>query len=486
VTALHTLPLVDVRVDGDDANDPLAMAILELEIAMRTYEPAACELRLRDATGALAARLALGAKLQVRLGAEQRLVFEGRIAAIEYALGAARERVLRLLAFDALHELGARMPVRVHLDVTFADLARELTRDLGINVEALGVTPLHRRIVQHRRSDLDVLADVAERAGLAFRLEGDALRVYPIGGAGPAVELEYGATLREARVVRTTVDAAQAIEVSGWDVQRGEARHGAARGGAGESTQPLTNVLLESDAHADALARSQLARRTLAGMHLHAVADGDPQLRPGTRVTLTAVPEAIAGPHAITTALHRFSPEFGYVTTIDSELPRPHAPTEAVSGTLGVVVDVRDPAALGRVKVKYPALSDAESDWLQVLAAGAGGGKGLVALPAVNDSVLVLVLDGDPGHGIVVGALYGTSGMPERRKGTFSGYAFYSPKGHVIELDDAGALSLHAAGGSYLELGQKKTVLHCETDLTIEAPGKLISLFAQRVEIDQK
>jgi len=120
-----------------------------------------------------------------------------------------------------------------------------------------------------------------------------------------------------------------------------------------------------------------------------------------------------------------------------------------------------------------------------MLAAGAGGKKGLVALPATGDLVLVLGVDHDPAHGIVLGALYGSGGLPGERARSFKGYALYSPGGHTIELDDDGALLLRTIGGTKLELGRDRSTLHSETDLRIEAPGKTLTIAADKVEIEK-
>jgi phage protein D/phage baseplate assembly protein gpV len=483
--ALNVLPVVDVSVDGEDPAAPLSASIMTLDVTQGVYEPAACEIVARDASGTLSARLSLGAKLRVRFGTEQRVVFSGSIAAIEYRLGPSNEREVRLLAYDALDALRRRMAVHAYVAVTFADLATELARACGLSLGSIPVTPAYRRIVQHRRSDLDVLADIAERSGLAFSVNDGALSVYTFAGTGAPVELTYGEGLREVSGIASATESINGVNVRGWDAQRVEARSGNAAGGNGADALAITNVVLDTDAHADALARSQVARRTIAAMHVDATSDGDPAMRPGARVRFAGVPDVIAGPHTITRAVHRFDPHSGYTTTFGTALPKPHAPEQSVNATLGIVVDVRDPDALGRIKVRYPALADAESDWLQILAAGAGGGKGIVAVPAVRDSVLVLIIDGDPAHGIVLGALYGAGGLPQRAGKPLSGYAFFSPGGHIIELIDGGALALHAANGSSLELGPDGTRLHSETDLTIDAPGKNVTIRAQHVDIER-
>jgi phage protein D/phage baseplate assembly protein gpV len=482
---VQTLPSASVTVNGIDLDDA-AGTILELEVAQRTYDPSACEVRLRARGDAASSLITTGSPMSVRIGVEQRSIFEGTIVAVEYIFGPAGEQQVRLLAYDALDALRRRMPVRVHVDTTFADLARELTADAGLSVDCASSTPVQRRIVQHRRSDLDLLAEVAERAGLGFCVEGGVLRAYPLEGEGAPVEFVRGSSLRELRVLSSDEPTVSGVDVHGWDSGHAEARHGSARGeGASGVALALTNIEIESDANADVLARAQLGRRVLAALHLCAVVEGDARLRPGMRATLSGVGDHLAGPYCIMESTHRFTRDQGYTTTLSSAVPRPHPPSQDVSATLGIVVDVRDPESLGRIKVKYPALANAESDWLQIVAAGAGGNKGLVAVPAIDDKVLVLTLCDDPSHGIVLGALYGTSGMPKRKETSFSGYAFFSPQGHVIEMNDDDALSIRAKGGSYIELGSKRTMVHSESDIVMEAQGKTITIRADRVDFEQ-
>ena len=69
-----------------------------------------------------------------------------------------------------------------------------------------------------------------------------------------------------------------------------------------------------------------------------------------------------------------------------------------------------DPDALGRIQVAFGALGDVESSWMEVVGVASGAGKGLVALPDVDDLVLVLLIASDPAQGVVLGSLYGSAG----------------------------------------------------------------------------
>jgi phage baseplate assembly protein V len=485
MTALAALPEIEISSDGRPLDDPMMSGLVQLDVLQQINAPGSCEFEFRDPESRIAATLSVGTKLSVRVGAGRRAIFEGSVAAVELRAGSGQMRTTHVLAYDLLEKLQRGAPVRVHSEVTFADLAEELAQPAGISSSVANAGPLYSRIIQHRRSDLDLLLEVAERVGLCVCLEGTRLISFPIEATAATLSLELGVELREASISRSDVDAAGSIEVRGWDPHEVRAVSGSAPGNGLGTDVKITNVIAHDDGEADTFARSQAQRRETSGTVLNGVAEGDPALSPGTCVAIRGLPTAFSGPFRITRARHSVSPRMGYVVDISSALPRGHAPGQGATATLGVVADARDPRALGRVKVRYPALADAQSDWLQVLAAGAGGKKGFVALPAVDDNVLVLGFDGDPSHGVVLGALYGASGLPGDPQKPIHGYAIYSPGGHVIELDDEGALLLRTSDGTFLELGKKQSTLHVLTDLRIEAPGKTISIAAANVEIER-
>jgi uncharacterized protein involved in type VI secretion and phage assembly len=74
---------------------------------------------------------------------------------------------------------------------------------------------------------------------------------------------------------------------------------------------------------------------------------------------------------------------------------------------VGVVTDNNDPLQQGRVRVKYPWLSDDDASyWARVVALGAGKERGLQLLPEVNDEVLVGFELGNMEYPYVLGGLW--------------------------------------------------------------------------------
>ena len=156
--------------------------------------------------------------------------------------------------------------------------------------------------------------------------------------------------------------------------------------------------------------------------------------------------------------------------------------------TLGQVTRVDDPDELGRIQVMLPAYGDVVSEWLQFVSPGAGASKGLLAPPDVGDVVLLLIDQGDPAQAVVLGSLYGESGLPEGHDvlGKDAAFCFLSPGGQRIRLDDkTNTVRIENTKGSVLEMGPRAVKLHAAAPLTIEAPGEKIVIRAKFIDFDR-
>lgn len=173
----------------------------------------------------------------------------------------------------------------------------------------------------------------------------------------------------------------------------------------------------------------------------------------------------------------------------------------------GVVTNIHDPEELGRVKVKFPWLSDDnETDWVRVATLMAGPERGTYFLPEVGDEVLVAFEHGDINSPYVIGVLWnGRQKPPEtnsdgknniRKIRSRSGHEIVfndddtskkekveirTKAGHRITLDDS-------AGSEKIEIidktGQNKLVVDSvQNSITIEA-GMQLKIKAQTVEIE--
>ena len=501
MSRIRGLPELRIQAGGS----PLAVADLRslsaVHVQQRLAMPAQCELTFTDPRGTLASSgIAPGSSLRVAAASGTEDLFTGEVTAVEYvhATGGARE--VRVRGYDVLHRLRKRQPVRAHVQVTLEDLARELASGLGLSVQAAAPGPLWRHLIQHGQSDLDFLVDRADRCGLYPVLHGDTLRLVTLEGDGTPVPLRLGETLLEASLEVNGDASCREVAAEGWDALRAESHAGhadAPRVGrrvnaevspervGGEARRSLVDEAAEGIAHVDAAAQAELDHRSAREVVLTAVAEGDARLRPGARVEVAGVAAAVAGRYVLTAVTHRVDGRHGFISELSSAPPPRRARARASAVTLGVVSRVDDPDGKGRVRATLPAYGGVETDWMQVLAAGGGAGKGLMLLPDVGDTVLLALSGEDPARGVVVGGLYGGDGPPDAgvEGGAVRRYTLLTAGGHKLRLDDEGrTLRLEDGTGSYLELAPQGVRLHSKVALDIDAPGQDVVIRGRSID----
>jgi uncharacterized protein involved in type VI secretion and phage assembly len=504
MNAVATLPALRLTIGDQPLSGPALTALTVIRVQQRLSVPAQCELVFVDPGEALpVSRIAPGTRLRVALERDDQTLFAGEVTATEMACGPGRTRELRVRGYDSLHRLRKRGEVRAWIGLSAADLARELTGDLGLTIEADEPGPRWPYFIQSRQSDLDLLADRAESAGLYLVQGEDRLALVTLAGTGEPISLTLGESLIEAEVELNADRVCDQVVATGWDVTRSVASRGTAtRARAGHELSALVvaadvgaaaerrledRAVLDAD-QADGLAQAELDRRAAGVAVLRGIAAGDARLSPGVRVRVSGLDRTLDGPFVLTSVVHTIDPERGFLSTLSSEPPPARPVRSGAAVVLGVVIGVDDPDGRGRVRVRLPSYEDVETDWIQVAALGAGANKGLVILPDVGDSVLVLLAQEDPARGLVLAGLYGEAGAPDPgvEAGAVRRFLLQTSGGHRLRLDD-GARSLTVAdgAGSTLELSASAVHLRAAVPLTIEAPGQPIVIRGKTIDFEK-
>ncbi|MEV4657230.1 contractile injection system protein, VgrG/Pvc8 family [Micromonospora sp. NPDC049301] len=492
-----------VRLDGVELAGAARQRVRSLRVSARLDQPTQAELVLATTagSGALDPAVRPGTALDVRLADHADALFTGEVTCVEVEYAADGAAVLRLRAYDALHRLRKRQGLRVFTSVTAAELARELCGEVGLDVTAETDGPRLERLLQHRHSDLELLREVTGRAGLHLAADGDGVRLVTLDGYGDPVALALGASVHTLRLATNLDQASGADAALGWHPQRAEPisqQADEARCGRPAADRPdpadvgadgvrtAVDQPGRSDDELAALAQARLDVRAAALVTAEGVAEGDPALRPGRRIDLTGVPDPVAGAYVLTEVVHTVDGN-GHLTRF-STVPPAAPPTASSAGavvTLGTVTDVADPDGLGRVRLTLPSYGDLDAGWLAVLCPGAGRGKGLVALPDPDDTVLVALPGGEPTSGIVLGSLFGAvepydAGIDDGRSRRWT---LRTAGGQSIVVDDVQrSLRLATEGGSWLELTPDLATLHAASDLVISAPGRAMVVRARSVD----
>jgi uncharacterized protein involved in type VI secretion and phage assembly len=178
------------------------------------------------------------------------------------------------------------------------------------------------------------------------------------------------------------------------------------------------------------------------------------------------------------------------VTALDELFPSPGAEVPLPGMAVGVVTNNADPDRLGRVKVRFPALSTTvESTWAPVMTPMAGKESGLQVLPEVHDTVLVGFEQGDVNRPFVLGAFWTAAQPPPQGDNPGNAVRLVrSRSGHVIRLDDTeGAEKIEIVDKTgknsvTIDSASNKVTVTSAGDLEVTAKGAL-TLGGRTVEI---
>jgi uncharacterized protein involved in type VI secretion and phage assembly len=151
---------------------------------------------------------------------------------------------------------------------------------------------------------------------------------------------------------------------------------------------------------------------------------------------------------------------------------------------MAIVTNNQDPEKMGRVKVRFPWLSDDnESWWARIASPMAGPNRGIYFLPEVEDEVLVGFEHGDIRFPYVIGALWNGQDSPPANNddGKNNIRLIHSRSGHLIRLDDSD-------GDEKIEIIDKTgsnsiTIKSSDNSLAITCQGKLTLNASQGIEI---
>ena len=159
---------------------------------------------------------------------------------------------------------------------------------------------------------------------------------------------------------------------------------------------------------------------------------------------------------------------------------------------IGVVTNNKDEEGLGRVKVRFPWLSEAdESHWARIATPMAGKGYGMYYLPEVDDEVLVAFEHGDLRFPYVLGALWNGQETPPATNddGKNNVRLIKSRSGHLIRLNDEDGketieiVDKSAKNSITFDTATNTITITTAKDITLMAAQGTIKLEAQKIEL---
>jgi phage baseplate assembly protein gpV len=464
--------------------------LVHVRITEKLSHPAQCEVVFLCADPAFADRYPCPVKspLTVFVNGSLFPLFNGTVTATEYAYDPEGILTLRVRGYDALYSLAKNQKIHTHLNVTVPEMARDMVKETGLSVSAVEEGPVWRQLVQYRETDLDFLARTAQRSGLYFTVNrAGVLEIMALSGNGDIVPLTRGTDLFELAVEMNDAPAIGSVFTGGWDPFLVEYHDGKAQNGDGDyHNRKLTDIPVRNTLEAETVAKAESSRLKAHEILMRGVAEGNVRLAPGCTVVIGNIHLFLPRSAVVTEAVHTISAESGFLSEFTTVPPDFRQPDSGTSATFGRVTDIGDPERLGRVRAVLPSFENAETDWMNVVFPGAGEGKGAVLLPDVDDQVLILFLNNDPGRGVVLGGVFGSGAKPSDfgiDKGEVKRFSFTTPGGQKFTLDDKRkGIKAENYDGSYVELYPGKVTIHSETDLLIQAPRKNITVLGDTID----
>lgn len=520
-----------IKLNGMPMDGALEPNLVRLVVDHDVRLPAMFALTFRDPgsneTGILEQLgVALGDEATVSLeqNAATTQLVKGEVTSLEVEMEATGSYVI-VRGYDKAHRLHRGRKARSWIDQKDSDIASEIAGEAGLIADVEDSGSPHPYMVQPGISNWDFLVARATEIGYDLRAaDGELHFKKPAEAAsGPSAgsldqeptkgQFVYGKNLLSFRSRVSAVDQVSSVEVRAWDPKTKTAIVGTANGGTKSASVGLDPASSGEDAfvragrHFAAADSAQTAATALAqrigstAAEAEGTIDGDPALKAGDAVNVSGVGYPVDGKYVLASTRHVLDSS-GYRTHFVVSGSQNRSLIGLVSGghpagtgvgpsfqgaVPALVTNIKgDPDALGRIKVKFPWLSDSlESDWARIVYPGAGKQRGFMFTPEVDDEVLVCFEHGDFRRPYVLGGLFNGVDKPkdivvDENSGKVCVRAFTTPAGHVLKFTDKDPSNINgiklATGGSQqesieLDAAGHKVTISSSGDLTIESKG---------------
>ena len=476
MTEVKYLAGFTLKIDGEDASAELIRDIREIVVESSLYQPASFSIvinndyfpgtetgadpwRYQD-TFAIGKAIVIGFKSATTEdtafseGAEATAI-NGEIAAMEADFNPDSQATITIRGYDASHRLYRGRHNYSYQNKKDSDIVKDIAGKVGITVGTVddtggpfGYGDINDKsgyVFQVNQTHMEFLRGRAARHGFEMFVEEGKLH-FRKPTAGESLELKWLEDIQKIQANITSSEQVSSVEVRAWDYNQkqalvaqketpsgelitsnefgqGKSTSSAFSGKPSSPTLRVVNQIFSSQDEGDKIAQALCDETGRDFVQVEATATGNPKLCPGKSITLADIGK-YSGTYYLTRVRHQFI-EGAYTTDFSvggirgEELDSFLAPPTQGGGMMpliGTVSNNNDPKGWGRVRVKFPTLTEEhESYWARVVSLGAGKDRGWDILPEVNDEVLVLFEGGDIHRPFVVGGLWnGKDAPPEQ------------------------------------------------------------------------
>lgn len=535
-TSTSVVSHILIKIDGNEMSQSLRPQLLEVIVEQHAYLPGMFTLRFSDQEFKLIDEGPFnpGVKIEI-LGSDEAnkkfSLIKGEVTAVEPEYGEGMICQLLVRGYDQMHRLYRITKSKTYLNVKDSDIAKEIAKNAGLQTDIETTKTVYDHIFQNNQSDLNFLMQRAWRIGYECYVNAGKLIFRQPKVAEAKNTLIWGKDLLSFSPRMTLAEQVEEVMVTGWDIKKkaviiGRAQKGqlyptikekssewTSKLGAGSKTIYVEQSVV-SQAEADILAAARLDEISGVFIEAEGVASRRPDIAAGATLKLDALGKRFSGVYLVTSATHIYT-NTGMRTNFTvsgirkglllDELSS-YAQTERWHGVVpGLVTNSDDPQNMGRIKVKYPWMSEKEeSDWMRIVSAGAGAKAGFCNIPAVDEEVLVAFVHGEFGQPVALGSLWnGTTPLPPVIDSAATGekpkvHTWTARNGHHITIyeNDKNRIELVTAGGHQANLDDKDKkieikssgglLIHLDDNaktITIKSGDKIIINAANNIEL---
>jgi phage protein D len=498
---------------NDQEDKKLIDALLDCTVENSLHLPDVCTVRLHDEGFKWldSDKVKEGTKVEVFGGDEGSKtltsIFVGEVTALEMDLAAHGTPTIILRCYDRSHRLHRGRERQTFVQTKDSDVVKKVAGAAGFTVHADETTEVHEWLLQNNQTNWEFLTERAAYNGFRLYVQGERdLHFKKVDNqAGETHTLEWGKDVRSFRPRTAAGQQVDEVVVRGWDPKTkqpivgsckapsGTPEIGDSKSGGDVASQAFGSARMvvadrpvHSQAEADDLARSVCDDIGGGFIEAEGLCFGQPTLKPGMSVEIKNIGRRFSGKYHLTSTTHTYTPAEGYATqfSVDGKTPgtllglleHEGGGSRTQSGgniVVGVVTDNVDPEGLGRVKVKYPWLTeDHTSHWARQCAPMAGSGRGFYFLPEVDDEVLVAFEHGDVRRPYVIGNLWNGKDKPiEENSSAIAGgkvnrRTLKTRIGHTMLLDDTdgtGEIIFTTANGHVISMNDRDKNIRVQT-----------------------
>lgn len=464
--AQHVSPFT-VKINGTKLAPEIAAQLLELKIRQSLRQPASALIRIGDSGGQHVDDFKVSDTVEVLIGAISdqsggETVFKGEIVALEPEFEQTGVTI-GIRAYDRTHRLQHGKKVRTFQQSSASDMVNKVLREAGLTANSESTSVVFEFFQQSDETDRDFIRRLERMHDYELYDDGSQVHFRSASSVkSPVATLTYQDNLLDFRPRLSAAQQHSDVQVRGWDIKGKQpvtasessptlaASIGAARPKDYGKPLLVSDRVTENTGEANLIAKSTMERTAAGFAEAEGSCMGQPKIKAGETIEIKGVGTKFSGKYVVTSVTHllRSPGTFKTFFTISGRSDRglldlmnpPEQRTWGQQLVIGVVTNNNDPDAIGRIRVKYPSLSDdEEGEWARVLTHNAGPKRGIYMLPQVNDEVVVAFENGDTRRPLIIGSVYNGKDKPESellpdQKGGFA--VMSDDRGYVHTKED--------------------------------------------------